>query len=346
MEVERLLDKYAVYQMKPKLHYRQNLYKAGQLRSIAMDVTTKCNMECAHCYAKTFENQPEIPLSTIEKLVEELYELGVFHYVLQGGEPLVEFERLLSIIAMIRPEETYVNVVSNGWLMSKEKIKLLKAAGVDKICFSIDSGVREEHDANRKIGSFDRTLQALQDVLDEGLHASLSTVITKGSPHGESFGKALKIAQRMKVRLDIQVAMPVGQWDGQTANLITTEDAAYIKSLRNNLPKTANGQYAVHRDIFTGDCDHCPAGSEFMAVTATGQVLPCNFIQYTLGTIGETPIKEMRESIMRLKWFQGKHPICLLGEDRDFVEQFVTPYVGTDKPLQACEVFKLSGGCR
>lgn len=332
-----------MYQMKPSLHQRQKEYRPGNLRSIALDVTTKCNMECGHCYAKTFENHPMISLPELKKGIDELYELGVFHYVLQGGEPLVEFDRLLKIIDMLRPDETYINVVSNGWLMSKDKIRELRAAGVDKICFSLDSGLAEEHDANRKSGSYHRVLQAVRDVINEGLHVSLSTVVIKDGTKTDRFRAVLAIAQQFGIRLDIQVAMPVGQWDGQTENLITSKDAAHIKELWRTLPKTSNGQYAVHRDIFTGECDHCPAGSEFMAMTATGDILPCNFIQYSLGKVGEKPISEMRDAIRKLDWFGGKHPICLLGEDLEFVRRFVTPYVCQKKPLNAWKVFGLQG---
>jgi hypothetical protein len=51
----------------------------------------------------------------------------------------------------------------------------------------------------------------------------------------------------------------------------------------------------------------------------------------------------MRNDLIANPWFRGNHPICLLGEDRNFIEQFVTPYIGRRKPLDAYDVFQLGG---
>lgn len=45
--------------------------------------------------------------------MDELYKLGVFHVVLQGGEPLAYPERLEALAKMCRTDETYMNVLTN-----------------------------------------------------------------------------------------------------------------------------------------------------------------------------------------------------------------------------------------
>ena len=85
----------------------------------------------------------------------------------------------------------------------------------------------------------------------------------------------------------------------------------------------------------------CPAGLEFMAITADGHVLPCNFAQYSLGRIGQRPLARMRADLMGSPWFRGRHACCLLGEDREFFERYVAPYRDQPKPLDAYAVFGL-----
>lgn len=164
-----------MYSEKPKLHQRQKVHKTGQLRTVAMDTTFVCNFQCPHCYASPFVNRVKpIELETLKLALDEFYELGVFHYVLQGGEPVADFERLRAILTLLYPDETYINIVSNGWLMESDMVRELKGLKVDKISFSRDSGIPDEHDANRRKGSYERVLNAIDMVLAEGLLVGVS----------------------------------------------------------------------------------------------------------------------------------------------------------------------------
>ena len=66
-----------MYKEKTKLHRREKEYVSGNLRSIALDVTNKCNMHCKFCYAETFVKKEPIDLSILKKVLEEAYDMGV-----------------------------------------------------------------------------------------------------------------------------------------------------------------------------------------------------------------------------------------------------------------------------
>lgn len=332
-----------MYAEKPLLHARQRQHRPGQLRTIALDVTPRCNMHCAHCYAETFVDAEPIELDILAKALEQFYDLGVYHYVLQGGEPITQPERLERIVRLCHPDETYLNVVSNGWAMTRDKVRWLREIKVDKVTFSMDSGIEAEHDASRVPGSFQRVLRGIDYVLEVGLLASVSVVVSHQSLHSRGFQLAYEFAERKGIRIDVQIAEPVGKWDGRTDLLITPEDAAHIKMLREKAPILKNGLNMVNRDVYCGDRDHCPAGSEFMGLTADGQLLPCNFLQFSLGSIRHRTVAEMRAAIMERRWFQGASPLCLCGEDREFIDAFIVPFVDRPKPLDAFQVFGLRG---
>jgi MoaA/NifB/PqqE/SkfB family radical SAM enzyme len=139
----------------------------------------------------------------------------------------------------------------------------------------------------------------------------------------------------------VQIGEPVGKWDGKKDFLIRPDDADHIKKLQLDGPVLKHGQRMINRDIFSGDRDHCPAGTEFMGISCDGNILACNFLQYTLGNIRDVSIKAMREKLLKNRWFSGRHPVCLVGEDDEFIETFVTPYVGKPKPLDAHKIFGL-----
>lgn len=315
-----------MYAEKPKLHARQKEYKPGQLRTIAFEVTLTCNMNCPHCYAAPFFDSRLVDLDAFGRAAEELYGMGVHHYILQGGEAIMDRERLAKTISLIHPEETYINVISNGWAMDRDTIRWLKDLGVDKIAFSFDSGIDEEHNANRMPGSLPKTKEAINNVIEEGLLTSISTVVTHQSLNSEGFQKAIDFALEKQIRIDTQIAMPVGRWAAEHEKLITDEDAAAIRELRDKCGKLKNGQYVINRDVFNfSGCEHCPAGTEFMAITGTGEFIPCNFIQFTLGNIAERSVCDMRKELISCSWFDGKHSRCLCGHDREFIEKYIEP---------------------
>lgn len=331
-----------MYSDKPKLHDRQKNYRKGSLRTLSLDVTSRCNMNCPRCYASTFRDAEPVGLDILRRAFDEAYELGVFHYVLQGGEPITNMPRLESILQMCHPEETYINVVSNGWAMTIDRIRKLKRLKVDKIAYSLDSGIAGEHDLNRGRGSYKRVLKAIDDTLSESLLTSISTVVTHSSLYSESFMSTYRYALGKNIRLDAQIVEPVGELDGQLVDLMTEADSGFLKLLQKSCPVLPNGQKMINRDIYSEDRDHCPAGTEFMAISADGQILPCNFLQFSLGNIKDKTIEEARKDLLASKWFDGEHSSCLIGENRDFIREFVSPYVGVVKPLDAYKVFGLA----
>lgn len=331
-----------MYSLKKKLHQRQKSHLAGNLRTLAIDITTKCNMSCHYCYAESFVNQPARELESFKVLLDEAYHMGVFHYVLQGGEPILERKRLESIIEMCRPDESYINVVSNGWSFDQRIVKWLKEIQVDKVTFSLDSGLAEEHDQIRGLGSFQRVLKAIDLVLEANLLSGISIVVTHQSLYSKGFKLAYELALEKGIRLHIQIAEPVGKWEGCQEKLMRPEDSKYIDDLYQQSPILMTGQKLVHRDIFCGTQPYCPAGSEFMSISASGHILPCNFLQFSLGQIGETSLEKVRNDLLKKHWFQGQCSQCLCGENKPFIEQFITPYNGQKKPLNAHQIFQLN----
>ena len=323
----------AVYNQKHLLHRKQKNHRTGRLRTVALDVTGLCNMRCGFCYAEPFKQATPIADDIMVALLNELHAMGVFHYVLQGGEAILDKSRLDLILKHCHPEESFLTLVTNGWQIDCETVQWLAERGLDKICFSLDSGLVDEHDASRQAGSYQRVLEGLARVKAAGLQASLSTIVTHQSLYGPGFQALLSLAQSHRVRLEIQIAQPVGLWDGKRDMLIHEKDAAYIKALQTQFPALANGQQQVHRDLFCGACDHCPAGAEFLSISVDGHVFPCNFLQFSFGRIDQRPIGEIYNDIIQVPWFQAREPQCPPGENSVFFDQYIAPFTDLRKPL-------------
>ncbi|MDA8434302.1 MAG: GeoRSP system radical SAM/SPASM protein, partial [Nitrospiraceae bacterium] len=96
-----------------------------------------------------------------------------------GGEPLLRKD-LLEVARFAADRGLSVSMNSNGFLIDREKARLLKEAGFAKVGISVDSPKAEVHDRFRGIKkSHERALAALAHLKEAGIETSISSVICK-----------------------------------------------------------------------------------------------------------------------------------------------------------------------
>jgi MoaA/NifB/PqqE/SkfB family radical SAM enzyme len=328
------------------LHHKVS--RKPRLRSADIMVTGRCNFKCTHCYAAGWTDKEAVELEVVERAIKELISLGVFHFILQGGEPLTEPERLKAIIRMCRPERSFINVVTNGYLLTPDVIRELKALGVSKIAVSIDSGIAEEHDRFRnQMGSWERAVWGLAEIRRAGLQTGISTTISHVNLHSEGMEKLFAFAVENRYRININAANMSGRWEGCTDVLLTEADTEYL--LDRHLKETldVHSQSLIGRDVFLHHgLVGCPAAKEQVSISATGDVFPCVFLHIALGNIRDQSIRSMVEGILQNPFFRRWNDKCLGAEDKEFIARYVEPYFKQPKPLNGRKVFGIDGLCR
>lgn len=128
-------------------------------------VTTKCNLSCKYCQAKT--NSADMDIEVAESVLKRLFEVNnpCVTLELQGGEPLLNWETSKFLIVNSRKlnngcKNLKIAVVTNLTLLDEEKAKFLVDYDVE-ICVSLD-GPRHLHNKNRIFsknkGSYDTVI--------------------------------------------------------------------------------------------------------------------------------------------------------------------------------------------
>ena len=105
-----------------------------------MVVTDDCNLACAYC-DEFKPGAPVIPLATLKQRIDALDALGVQVYDLLGGEPLIHPE-LSAIVAHLKSKRGGSNlatVITNAFLLTKQRIHELNDSGLDFMQVSVDS---------------------------------------------------------------------------------------------------------------------------------------------------------------------------------------------------------------
>ena len=83
----------------------------------------------------------------------------------------------------------------------------------------------------------------------------------------------------------------------------------------------------------------CIAVKRMISLTQYGDVMPCPYMQTSIGNFFEEPLKDIIERGMNIKWF-GKHiDTCLIAESRYFIDNYLVPTYGKKLPVKWDEIY-------
>ena len=68
---------------------------------IILSVTMKCNLFCDGCYSRKYSLTEEMTFEEIEKIFKEAMEIGIFLFIITGGEPMLRPE-VIELMAKYR----------------------------------------------------------------------------------------------------------------------------------------------------------------------------------------------------------------------------------------------------
>jgi len=127
-----------------------------QVRGLHLLLTYKCNARCRHCFLNSGPDRAELysPAFAREIVAEAVRIASVDHIFIEGGEPFLYPELMLTVIDRASEAGIWVGALTNGfWAVSKEKardvLKPLIAAGLQSLSLSTDAWHEEFVPAER-----------------------------------------------------------------------------------------------------------------------------------------------------------------------------------------------------
>ena len=304
-------------------------------------ITCKCNLDCNHCFAKTFmktadrTGKKELRTEEMVAVIKEQLELGVINFELQGGEPFLHPD-LEKLIMACEPHRSYININTNGILLTDEWIEKFKKLGVDQIVVSIDSGIPKEHDLFRnREGSWEKGMAAIEKALKHGFTVTVNTTVTHESLYSEGIKKLNEFCLEKNVVNWLFIGIPIGNWSGRTDVLIDEKDHEYMAELARKTNNMIRRDLSPH--LFRSGC---PAVKEGVYITPYGDVLPCPFIHISLGNIREHKLKDIIDRALTIDIFREHCPVCPIGQDKEFIRKYGhKTFNAAEVPLDGEELF-------
>ena len=144
--------------------------------SVVLSISKACAYKCPHCYQRK-DDPHEMPLPVLVENVRKMRDFGIVAWAVEGGEPLLRFERLEAVLSEIVGLEVWVN--STGYGATPEKIRRLAELKVTGVMSSIHSVDEKAHDAfTGVVGSWRRALGFLRDCREAGMLVGFNTVLS------------------------------------------------------------------------------------------------------------------------------------------------------------------------
>ncbi len=229
----------------------------------------RCNLSCAYCneYDKL---SPPVPLAEMIRRVDRLASFGTTIITISGGEPLLHPD-LERIIRRIRSHGIIAGLITNGYLLTVERIRALNDAALDHLQISIDNAVPDDV-SKKSLKVLDQKLQLLaQHAL---FHININSVL--GSPVRNP-EDALAVARRA---IELGLTSTVGilhDGSGQLRPLNEDHQKIFLQIMEMGKASYAR-LHQFQKNIARGMANdwRCRAGSCYLYVCEQGLVHYCS----------------------------------------------------------------------
>lgn len=146
---------------------------------VVWNITYNCNLRCKHCYAEAGgSTYYEMGTEEAKRCIEKLAKWGVVILAFSGGEPLIRRD-ILDLVRYSSGLGIYTAIATNGVLLTEERCKELRSAGVEYLQISLDGATPETHDTFRGVpGMFNKTVQGIKNAVAEGFFVNVATTVT------------------------------------------------------------------------------------------------------------------------------------------------------------------------
>ena len=295
---------------------------------LELEITTKCNLNCLHCYNRENKNI-DMDYEDIIKYINFANENHVHTFTLTGGEACLhpKFNEICEYLKENRHKLENIRKITlqtNGYIQNMD---LEQLKGFDYIHLSFDV----DENGARNISS-KKTIELAKRLQELNIKPYLFTTVHKKNL--DYIDEIVKIANENEIPIAFNFCIDTGK---DKEFLLSKEEKIFaIQKLLEyekqwKINKLRNPYVNAYKKMCLDDEESfrikggCTAGIASCSILANGDVIPCPFVRIKAGNIHEEPLEKI--------WFESE----LLKELRNRKNYEVC---GNCKYLAYC------GGCR
>ena len=231
--------------------------------------TRRCNLACEYCNEYDDFSKP-VATDLMFQRIDKLAALRTNIVSMSGGEPLLHPE-LDALIARVRHHGMIAGMITNGYLLTADRIQKLNRAGLEHLQISIDN-IMPDQVSKKSLKVLDKKLELLAE--HAVFHVNINSVVGGGIRNPQD---ALQVGRRA---VDLGFTSTVGiihDGDGQLRPLKTEEQEVYLQM--KEMGKKSYAKLNFFQDNIAYGRENkwkCRAGARYLYVCEEGLVHYCS----------------------------------------------------------------------
>ena len=273
---------------------------------ILFDPTSACNMHCVGCWSGTYGRKYNLTFEDMDKIVTQGKELGVYLYMMTGGEPMVRKKDILRLAE--KHYDAEFALYTNSTLIDEEFCQ--EAVRLGNLAFLVSiEGTPDTNDARRGDGHYAAVMKAMDLMKKYGLLFGTSICYTRANIEAVTNDDFLRMISEKGARFGFYFHyMPVG--NSAVPDLLpTVEQRKYmIKRIREVRSPESDIEFFPmdfqNDGEYVGGC--IAGGRNYFHINSAGDAEPCVFIHYSNVNIHDCSILEILKSPLFMAYRDGQ----------------------------------------
>jgi MoaA/NifB/PqqE/SkfB family radical SAM enzyme len=263
---------------------------------VSISTTNCCPYSCAFCSTDARKDTDgDLDEELLKRTISQVESVGVPTIILHGGEPMYRYDRFLRLVKHIN-NDTCLWMFTTGYGVTPERARELKENGLFGVWVSLDHFQPEVH--NRLRGNpeaFENACRAVESFKQAGVYTCLSLVPPPDLLEPENFIKYYDFARDLGVA---EIRVMEKKPSGREACRGVVPHSSALENLQKELFKDpAYRDYPPFSGLSTwlekDPALGCQCRFEYLYITATGEVQPCEAAEVSFGNIRDEDFLEL-----------------------------------------------------
>ena len=250
--------------------------------SVLFELTSRCNMNCIHCYLKNNHISEELSYDEIIEIIDILYEKSILFLTFTGGEVLTRKD-FIDIYLYAKKKGFLVEVFTNGYLINKQLIEIFKKYppllvdislyGADEKTYYQITGIK---------GAFSRVIENCRQLKEAKIRTFFKSPIIK--PTLSQIHNMQKIADDIGVPFiySFEICSAInGDCSPKTlqvslSQILKNEFLNYYEQIKNGQRQKKQEISQIEKDVIANDHVYtCNVALNSFVIDYKGRMLPC-----------------------------------------------------------------------
>ncbi len=266
---------------------------------VDLQITTKCNLSCPHCYANGIAGGYHLAFSEIKKIIDQCSEMGVFELALGGGEPTLHPD-FQNILRYAQSKGVVPNLATNGYQLSDQHIlDIARFSGA--IALSVE--FVEDNFKKRRGFEFADWLSSFKRLKRAGIKVVFQLTVSQESI--KELASTIKYLRELKPHGIIFLTYkPYGRGLNYDAPLSHADIVEVQNTLKTHMGAESDG-VNIGYDCCMGNglvglglagdeqIKGCSALRSSLAINANLDVVPCSFSAKVVGNLAKDNLADL-----------------------------------------------------